>query len=143
MFVEVSIFLSFFIKNINVNVTNRCVNGNCRRATSIKTGTFFENSTLPVWKQVCILVFFLNDCTNSVTANSVGVTTKTVTSFFKAIRSRVVDHIIKYGVKFDRSGGEYEIDEFLIKHVRDGWHKCCWVAGIVERGSGRYVMVFV
>ena len=134
---EVSIFLSFFIKFFNFHYTIRCVNRDCRRQSSIKTNTFWENSSLPVWKQVCILVYFLNDSPIHITSKSLGITQKTVGVFYGLIRRQVVKHLATFIIHFDKHGGEYEVDEFLVKNVKGGWHKCCWVAGIVERGSGK------
>ena len=120
----------------------RCQNRACRRKYSLRSGTFFQSSSLAIWQQLTLIVCWWNDLGIKQAANMTGVAICTVSTYFQKISSRIVDFNCDNVDYFDSVGGEYEIDEFLIKNCKDSWHKCCWVAGIVERHSGRYLVFF-
>ena len=126
----------------NVNYY-RCPNRPCRRKYSLRPGTFFSNSGLPIYQQLALIVCWWNDLGINQTAQMVGVSPNTASRFFNEIRAKVVAWNIDNITYFDVNGGEFEVDEFLIKGVKDGWHECCWVAGIIERYTGRYVHLLV
>ena len=84
-----------------------------------------------------MLVCWINGLNIKDTSATLGINVNTISSNFATYRERIVAHQSQHVVKFDPSGGEYEVDEFLVKNCHDGWHKCCWVAGIVERGSNK------
>ena len=70
------------------------------------------------------------------TRKCVDIGLNTISHFFEDFRIKVMNYLINHPIEFEL-GSEYEVDEFLVKNVADGWHKCCWVAGIVERGTSK------
>ena len=108
----------------------RCPNRQCRRKYSLRPGSFFEKSALPIYQQLGLIVCWWNELRIKQSATMVGISPNTATTFFKHIRTKIVNYNIDNVMYFNENGGEYEVDEC--------WHKCCWVAGIIERHTRRY-----
>ena len=137
MHLEVSVFFFDFFNNFNTIGTIRCINSACRRQFSLKVGTFFGGSNLPIWKQLSILACWINGVSINSTSKSLGVSINSISKHFATYRQIIVDYVAVHPITFDRYVGEYEVYKFFVKNVSDGWHRCCWVAGIVERSTGR------
>ena len=97
----------------------RCPSQGCRRKFSLRPGTFFENSALPIYQQLGLIVCWWNELGIKQSATMVGVFPNTATVFFKHIRSKIINHNIDNVSYFNENGGEYEVDEFLIKNCKE------------------------
>lgn len=112
----------------------RCPRGWCRQRASVREGSFFAGSRLTLRKQFRILINFVAESSSLGTALRVRVNRSSVRDFFDRCRRRYSAELVTEPITFNY-GYEYEVDELLIKHVRDGHghHIRQWVAGIYER----------
>lgn len=117
----------------------RCTNVLCRQVFSIKTGSFFENSHLAIYKVLGIMFAFENHYSASHAASMVGVNRHTVGKIYKALRAMIVDDLAGRPLEFP-DVDIYECDETYYQHLQtDDGHvvEKQWVAGFMHRASGR------
>lgn len=120
----------------------RCSNNHCKRRYSVRTGSFFYPSPLPLRKQLEMLVLFCADATIAATRRVVEVSKPTVINFFDNCRGVWSDELQHRPITFT-DPGEYEIDETIIKRVRDEEHNtlvCVWVSGIYSRDTDQCLL---
>ncbi|MFL5797541.1 MAG: IS1595 family transposase [Actinomycetota bacterium] len=130
----------------------KCKNKTCRRQFSVKVGTIFEDSAIPLDKWLCS-IWLIANAKNGVSshelARSIGITQKS--AWFVLHRVRLA---MQTG-SFDRLSGEVEVDETFIggkarnmhQHIRarkiksPGGNDKAKVLGMVERGGRARAMI--
>lgn len=123
-------------------VVVRCHNQRCRAYHSIRSGSFFQPSPLSLKQQMQLLTLFTADATVSSAARALGIGRKAVTNFFDNSRGVWSDFLTWDPIEF-ADCGEFEVDECLIRHVKDSEHDTfvdVWIAGILERSSGKVLL---
>jgi hypothetical protein len=82
------------------------------------------------------------DCTATAASNILGISRQTVTAYFDKCRRAYQQALQKDPIQFE-AGGEYEVDETLFRRVRNNQGELVdvqWVAGILERDSGKVLL---
>lgn len=123
-------------------VAVRCRNQRCRAYCSIRSESFFQPSPLSIKKQMQLLTLFAAEATVSSSARALGLGRQAVTNFFDNCRGVWSDFLTWDPVQF-ADCGEFEIDECFIKRVKDSEQDAfmdVWIAGILERSSGRVLL---
>ena len=85
---------------------------------------------------------FTADATVSSAARALGIGRKALTNFFDNSRGVRSDFLTWDPIEF-ADCGEFEVDECLIRHVKDSEHDTfvdVWIAGILERSSGKVLL---
>lgn len=117
----------------------RCEDPNCRRMYSIRLGSFFEDSKIPIFRVLLIFWCFENDMSGADTASIAGVHRHTVSKYFARIRNLISVNLVDDPLVFDEVG-VYEADETFYEHLhvqQNVFVEQQWVAGFLERESGR------
>jgi len=120
----------------------RCQNQRCRSYHSVRDESFFQPGPLSLRTQMQLLTLFAADATVSSTARALGLGRKAVTNFFDNCRGVWSDFLTWDPIRFAERG-EFEVDECLIKRVRDTEHNAfmnVWIAGILERATGKVLL---
>jgi transposase-like protein len=132
----------------------QCRSHHSFRQFSVKTGTIFEDSPLPLDKWLTA-AWMLTNCKNGVSSweihRAIGVTQKT--AWFMMHRIRTAMHTGSFMVKFGGGGKEVEVDETFIGGKACNMHKSVKarritgqghnvddkviVMGVLERGHGK------
>ena len=121
-------------------ITWECPVNQCRKWRSIRAGSFFENSKIPL----------SHGCTSSCGRLMSPITTNwfslcTVITALQRLRDICSLKILHNNVKMGGGGKTVEIDESKFRHKRK--YNCgrisrgTWVLGMVERGTGRALSV--
>lgn len=131
----------------------RCVNRHPFRQFSIKVGTIFEESLIPLDKWMAA-IWLIANCKNGVSsceiARDLGITQKS--AWFMMHRVRMAMHTGSFKTKFGGDGKECEVDETFIGGKARNMHKSvkarritgqghnvddkAIVWGVLERGKG-------
>lgn len=116
----------------------RCPRQNCKARISVRDGSFFAHSHFTLRQQMKILVNFIADSTAYGTAKRLRIDRHCVEDMFIRIRERFAQDLVTTPLRFD-NGLEFEVDELIIKHVREGDYilNIQWVQGILERSTGK------
>ena len=116
----------------------RCPRHNCRTRRSVREGSFFANSNLSLRKQLLIAINFATESSASSTAQRLRIDRKSVQKIYGRIRRLYEADLARTPISFN-DGYEYEVDELFFHHVRlpNGAHDTRWVAGILERQTGK------
>src|SRR5579864_2245758 len=132
----------------------RCVNRHPLRQFSIKVGTIFEESPLPLDKWMTA-TWLIANCKNGVSsceiARDLGITQKS--AWFMMHRIRMAMHTGSFMTKFGGNGNAVEVDETFIGGKARNMHKSvkarritgqghnvddkAIVWGVLERGKGK------
>jgi transposase-like protein len=116
----------------------RCSNNACRRYQSVRGGSFFAASHLPLATQIRLIILFVSEGTAKSAAKLLDISRQTVSNYFMECRRMYAAELAANPITFTH-GGEYEADECLIKQVKVGAHvlDVVWVQSILERHTGK------
>ena len=125
----------------------RCSNKDCRKWRSIRYGSFFEGSHISVIKWVQAIFLWSIDEPNKKIETLTGISLHTIVHMLTAIRSVCSNSLQANPVLLGGAGIIVEIDESMFGH-KQKYHrgrvcKAPWVFGMVERETGRAVLVRV
>lgn len=115
---------------------------NFGRYYSVRSGSFFADSHLNLTQQLQLIIYFVADCTATAASNILGISRQTVTAYFDKCRHAYQQALQKDPIQFE-AGGEYEVDETLFRRVHNNQGELVdvqWVAGILERDSGKVLL---
>lgn len=132
----------------------RCINRHPLRQFSIKVGTIFEDSPIPLDKWMAA-IWLIANCKNGISSMEVhrdlGITQKS--AWFMLHRVRLAMHTGSFKAKFGGDGKECEVDETFIGGKARNMHKSvkarritgqghnvddkAIVWGVLERGKGK------
>ena len=130
-------------QDISDGYTWRCSSGPCRKRLSIRDGSFFSKSKLPLWKLIRFIYLWTVDSLGNVIMHELDISEKTVIDWNNFLRdvcqSYVRDWQMPIGGR-DEAGQRkiVEIDESLFfksKYNRGRRRERQWVFGGVERGE--------
>lgn len=119
-----------------------CSNNRCLSYTSIRHGSFFRRSNLPLKDQMCLLIQFVGGASVRSTALTFGYSRTTVSKFFKRCRKTYQEEIHQNPIRFE-DFSEYEVDETMLKNVFNALEEVVpvqWIAGILEQSSHKVIM---
>ena len=118
----------------------RCPRANCRARISVRDGSFFARSHLSNRKQLKVLINFVAESSARSTALRLRINRKHVGKIYKHARRLYSTNLVTAPITF-QDGFEYEADELYLRHVRvePGVFRKQWVAGILERATGKLV----
>jgi transposase-like protein len=116
----------------------RCTNQACRRYQSVRDGSFFAFSNLSLHKQIRLIIIFVSEGSPSSAARLLDISRQTATNYFIECR-RMYDAELNLTPISFTNGGEYEVDECIIKRVKimEGVYDVVWVQSILERVTGK------
>jgi len=89
-----------------------------------------------------LIICFVNGLSVSSTSRILGIRRGTVTNYFDDCQAEWMNSLTTHPIRFE-DNGEYEVDELYIRHVRVGRqrrYKNIWVAGILERATGKIML---
>ena len=113
----------------------------CRKRRSIRAGSFFENSKIPLTHWLYVIFLWSIEVRSKKVAMLTGLSLRTVTRALQEIRNICSLKILYGHIKLGGRGKTVEIDESMFGHKRKynrgRISKGTWVFGMVERGSGR------
>lgn len=121
-----------------------CPKRGCRRALSIKKGSFFAGHNLPCSKILFMAYLWLSKVSSSSIVSMTGHSNKTVGNFLHYFRQLVSSHLDEEDTMVGGPGVIVEIDESKFgkrKHHRGHSVEGVWVVGGVERTSERKAFV--
>ena len=113
----------------------------CRKRRSIRAGSFFEDSKIPLEQWLFIIFLWsMNESSNTV-SQLTGLSLRTVITALQKLRDICSLKIMHGDIKLGGRGKTVEIDESMFGHKRKynpgRISKGTWVFGMVERGTGR------
>jgi transposase-like protein len=121
----------------------KCRNGKCGKQFSVKVGTIFEDSPLPLEKWL-LAMWMIANCKNGVSSweihRAIGVTQKSAWFMMHRIRLAMQNGSI---VKLGGNGGEVEADETFIGGKARNMHKSVRARRITGRGHNQLDKVIV
>lgn len=116
----------------------------CFKRTSVRTGSAFEGSKLPLHDIMKLLLYFCQNNTVAEATQKIGCTKSTTVRWFQKFRN---DCGLLLEASFERLGGAtspvVEIDETLVvkrKYNRGRNREQRWVFGAIERGTSNFVI---
>jgi hypothetical protein len=116
----------------------RCTNQACRRYQSVRDGSFFASSHVALHIQIRLIIIFVSEGSPSSAARLLGISRQTATNYFIECRRMYDAELNATPITFT-NGGEYEVDECIIKRVKimEGVYDVVWVQSILERATGK------
>ena len=113
----------------------KCPRNGCHALRSIKTGSIFANSKLPLWKAVRLLHLWANGNSATCVGKELDIDGKTLVDWFKLNREICSRYISDWRVPIGGEGVYVEIDVILCHNV--SMSKKQWVFGGVHRGHAK------
>ena len=118
-----------------------CPTRYCRKRRSIRAGSFFENSKLPLAQWLFIIFLWSIEESSNKVSLLTGLSLRTVITSLQKLRD-ICSLKIQYGdIKLGGRGKTVEIVESMFgykrKYNRGRISRGTWVFGMAERGSGR------
>ncbi|PFX33813.1 putative transposase-like protein [Stylophora pistillata] len=118
-----------------------CPVNQCRKRRSIRAGTFFEDSKIPLSHWLYIIFLWSIDESNKKVSLLTGLSLRTVITALQRLRDICSLKILHGNLKLGGRGKTIEIDESMFGHKRKYNRgrvgQGTWVFGMVERGTGR------
>lgn len=118
-----------------------CPSKNCRRRRSIRTGSFFEDSKIPLGQWLYVIFLWSIDESNKRLSLLTGLSLRTVVTTLEKLRNVCSWKILNGNIKLGGRGKTVEIDESMFgakrKYNRGRVSEGTWVFGMVERCTGR------
>lgn len=118
-----------------------CPVNQCRKRRSIRAGTFFEDSKIPLSHWLYIIFLWSIDKSNKKVSLLTGLSLRTVITALQRLRDICSLKILHGNLKLGGRGKTIEIDESMFGHKRKYNRgrvgQGTWVFGMVERGTGR------
>ena len=120
----------------------QCIYGHCpKRLTTrtIRAGSFFEKSRVPLSKWLYILYLWSQDTMGKKAAENTKISEKTIVQMYQYIRDVCTTKLLNTAAELGGPGVVVQIDESLFNHKpkyqrgrRAGIHKEKWVFGIAD-----------
>ena len=118
-----------------------CPVNHCRKRRSIRAGSFFEDSKIPLAQWLFIIFLWSIEESNKRVSLLTGLSLRTVVTVLQKLRHICSLKILNGNLKLGGRGKTVEIDESMFGHKRKYNRgrigRGTWVFGIVERGTGR------
>jgi len=118
-----------------------CPVKHCRKRRSIRAGSFFEDSKIPLHRWLYIIWLWSIEESNKKVSLLTGLSLRTVVTVLRSLRDICSEKILHGNIKLGGHGKTVEIDESMFGHKRKYNRgrigKGTWVFGMVERGTGR------
>ena len=122
----------------------RCTNKRCRTWLSIKSGSFFEGSNLPLSTWLHLMFLWAMQISGSKIARLTSLSKPTVIRALSELRTICSNKVLNAGIKLGGLGKTVEIDESKFgakrKYKRGRVSEGPWVFGVVERGSQKVLL---
>ena len=118
-----------------------CPVNKCRKRRSIRAGSFFEDSKIPLSQWLYIIFLWSIDESNKKVSLLTGLSLRTAVTALQRLRDICSLKILHGNVRLGGRGKTVEIDESMFGHKRK--YNCgrigrgTWVFGMVERGTGK------
>jgi IS1 family transposase len=122
----------------------RCPTEACKRRKSVREGSFFSFSNLSLRQQMKLLISFVAQSSARSSGLRLAIDRHSVGQFnlkvMHAYRRALAQHPVEFTSRW-----EYELDELRLRRVRypNGAVRELWVAGIVERSTGKCMYYIV
>lgn len=122
-------------------VTLRCMDRRCSSRQSVRRVSFFQDGNLSMHSQLRIICCFISGLTVTACSSLLNISRPTITEYYDNLRGEYEDLLSTNPIQFF-DNGEYEVDECLLQHVtnRFGQQRPQWIAGIVERATGKLLL---
>lgn len=123
-------------------VRMRCTKRSCNRHYSVREGSFFAYSNLPMLKQMKLIILFVNGLSVVTAASTAGVDPGTASIYLQKCREAYSWQISLEPIQYT-ANSEYEADEFQLQYVHDDedrLYNIVWVAGSLERDTGKCML---
>lgn len=146
---NVNCMLSAYTQGVDKKMW-RCPN--CGLRKSIRDGSYFTRSHLPLSQIVVLIYCFANDFPQDQSKHEAEILNKnTITDWFNFLREDIDNHLTQNATMiggFDINGEPtiVEVDEskyFHRKYHRGAWREGHWVVGGIERETGKCFLVEV
>ncbi|KAG8222183.1 hypothetical protein J437_LFUL001275 [Ladona fulva] len=124
--------------------TYRCNKKSCRNEVTVRTGTFFALSKLPISKIMLLGYLWLTQIPVSSAASMTGCSNHTVCDIYQYYRKLVSNHLDFQDVQIGGEGVIVEVDETKLarrKYERSQSVDDIWVVGGVEKSADRKVFL--
>ena len=122
----------------------RCTNKRCRTWLSIRSGSFFEESNIPLSNWLHVMYLWAIQLTGSKISRLTGLSKPTVIRALGELRTLCSNKILNSGMKIGGVGKTVEIDESKFgakrKYQRGRVSEGPWVFGAIERGSQKVLL---
>ncbi|XP_078362352.1 uncharacterized protein LOC144646583 [Oculina patagonica] len=122
----------------------RCVNSRCRTWLSIRSGSYFEGSNIPLSTWLHLMFLWSTKLSGSQISRLTGLSKPTVIRALSELRTICSNKILNAGIKIGGVGKTVEIDESKFgakrKYQRGRVSEGPWVFGAVERGSKKALL---
>ncbi|XP_078361798.1 uncharacterized protein LOC144646145, partial [Oculina patagonica] len=118
-----------------------CPVNHCRKRKSIRAGSFFEGSNIPLQQWLYIIFLSSIEESNRNVAQLTRLSLPTVVTVLQSLRDICSEKILQGNIKLGGRGKTVEIDESMFSHGRKDnrgqIERGTWVFGMVERGTDR------
>lgn len=124
----------------------RCPRRGCQKRMSVRRGTIFENSKLPISKALQLMYWWCQELSVAQAAHEVGVSQVTVIDWFLRFREICADQLIATTGPIGGAGHVVEIDESKFgkrKYNRGRLRDGAWVFGGVDRETNEAFLEIV
>ena len=117
----------------------KCPVDSCRKRRSIRVGSFFEDSKIPLGQWIYIIYLLSIDVPSERLSMMTGLSLRMVETALEKLRMICSLKILHGNIKMGGRGKTFEIDMFRIQPKNRSGHGAN-VFGMVERGTGRSLM---
>ena len=129
-------------------VTWRCPSQACRATTSVRKGSFFERSHVPLKSLLDFLYYWSIELPNVEIQHQLGIDEKTVTDWTNMVREVCSTELLRNPVMLGGPGRIVAVDETLVAKRKPGNQQGRpvepeWVFGGVELGMDKFFMHLV
>ena len=122
----------------------RCTNKRCRMWLSIRSGSFFKGSNIPLSTWLHLMFLWAMQISGSKIAQLTSLSKSTVIHALSELRTICSNKVLNAGIKLGGLGKTVEIDESKFgakrKYKRGRVSEGPWVFGVVERGSQKVLL---
>jgi len=135
-------------QRVSDKVTWRCPPKNCRTTTSIRKGSFFERSGLPLDKLIDLIYYWSLELPHAAIQNELQVDKQTVTDWANFLREVCSTELVRNPVRLGGPGHTVAVDETCVAKRKPGNQQgrpvpAKWVFGAVDLGTGDFFMEIV
>ena len=115
-----------------------CYNEGCYKEMSIRHGSFFSKSKLPLKKLLLFIYMWSTNSSGPSILQELDISNNTMGDWSRFMREKITEYFINYPVRIGGIGKTVEIDETLVakrKYHRGRLVEQVWVFGGVERSD--------
>lgn len=123
-------------------VRMRCSKRRCNRHYSVREGSFFAYSNLSMFKQMKLIILFVNGLSVVSAASTAQVDPSTASIYLQKCREAYAKQIATEPIRYT-ANSEYEADELQMQYVYDDegrLYNTIYVAGSLERDTGKCML---